>query len=333
MKKRLAQSTAPPSKDAAVMSALGKNLPRNGWDARTLRSRAAESANREPQLNPVPSCPAKMLERIEVAKRSIAQDKARAVKQGREYAPVFYPLGFTDTAVAIFERLAGDANMEHVWQTLTSMFDDTRRLPDTWAFADFCYQTIGVWEHSPKRTRAEHKRYFQQIADDLTDVASRVVCEPEFGAIGSIGATVSPLEMVGDDMLEWLLEAMNADPIDGKIIKTQKGAVGYLRFSLAEVIPDLFSYAEWMAATARRIAMQPSIGGRPHRDTAHRTFFIKHLSKWFRDHFGRPMHEVVAGVASALFDEAVTADTVRKAVQSEPDVSIPFRHGKLPLPE
>lgn len=315
------------------MKKIAQNTDPDGFVFREFLRNRTCGVNKKAKLNPVPSCPAKMLERVEVAKRSIEQDKERAKKQGREYRPVFSLIGFNETSVAIFERLACDANMERVWQTLAKIFDDTERQADTYAFANFCYQNIGIWEFSPKRTRAEHTRYFEQIADDLIDVVTRIVCEPEFGAMGQIGARVRCLEMVHDDALVWLMEQMDADPIDGRYIKSEEDAVGHLRFCLADIIPDLYSYAEWIATNARRIATQPSISNRPRRDSAQRTFFVKHLSKWFNDRFGKPMHEVVAGVASALFEEVVTADNVRKAVRSKPDVSIPFRRGKPPFPE
>ena len=320
-----------------VMHRVAQRFSRDGLTTQTLQSKGYDVAAFSQRARPVPSCPKAMLERIDVARRSIAEAKERARKQGREYLPVFALFGFTEVAVAIFERLAYDANMEDAWRALAKIFDDTqpptKRQRDTWAFADFCYQTIGVWEFSPRRSPAEHKRYFEQIADDVLSVAARVVCEPEFGMIGTMAANVSSLEMVGDDHLKGLLEEMDADPIDGRYIKSEKEAIDYLRFCLGDIIPDLYHYAEWIAENARRIAAQPSISDRPHRDTAQRTFFVRHLSKWFRERFDQPMHEVVAGVASALFDEAVTADTVRKAVESMPEVSSPFRRGKLPLPE
>ena len=327
------QDGATGSQAEQVMHRVAQRFSRDGLTAKALQSGGKGIAASSQKARPVPSCPKAMLERIDVAKRHIEDAKERARKQGREYVPVFHALGFTEVAVAIFERLACNTNMEKVWRALATVFDDSKRMPDTWAFADFCYQNVGVWEFSPRRSPAEHKRHFEQIADDMMSVAARVVCEPEFGMLGTVAASVSPLEMVGDDHFRWLLEQMDADPIDGRYIKSDKDAISYLRFCLADIIPDLYRYAEWIAANARRIAAQPSISDRPHRETAQRTFFVKHLSKWFRDRFDRPMHEVVAGVASALFDEVVTADTVRKAVNNEAEVSIPFRRGKLPLPE
>lgn len=332
------ETQASGSEDAAnerrdFMQRVAQRFRPDGWTARTLRDSRTVGATDDRRMRPVPSCPATMLARIKVAKQSIKDNKARARKQGREYFPDFSPISFTELAVSIFERLACNPNMENVWVMLATIFDDAKRPPDTWAFSDFCYQTIGVWECSPRRSPAEHKEYFEQIADDVLSVAGRIVCEPEFGMIGSMAATVSPLEMVKNDALKWLMENMDADLIDGHYIKSEKDAISYLRFCLADVIPDLYDYAEWIATNARRIAAQPSISDRPHRETAQRTFFVKHLSKWFRDRFDKPMHEVVARVASALFDEAVTADTVRKAVNSGAEVSSPFRRGKVPLPD
>lgn len=282
-------------------------------------------------MKPVPAAPEAIAKRIAVAKQSIENDKQRALQQGREYYPHFGPLSFTEDAIRIFEQLACNPNMESAWMQLNKIFDDTKRQPDSWAFADFCYQTIGAWRFSPKRTPGEHKEHFEKIANDLRDVVGRIIFEPEFGMIGQIAATVRSTEMVKDDAIEWLLDTINADPIDGKYIKDEKDAVSYLRFCLADVIPDLYEYAEWIAKRAERIAAQQSISERPNRESAERTFFIKHLSKWFRDKFHKPMHEVVASVASALFDEVVTAETVRKAAKSEPEVSFPFRRGKVPL--
>ncbi len=147
----------------------------------------ASATVRPPPLKrrvPCSSCPGTMLGRIDVAKRYIEDDKERARQQACEYVPVFGPLGFTELAVAIFERLACNANMEQAWRTLAKVFDDTKLQPDTWAFADFCYQNIRYQEFSPRRSPAEHKRYFEQIADDVMSVATRVVCEPEFGMLG-----------------------------------------------------------------------------------------------------------------------------------------------------
>lgn len=273
-----------------------------------------------------------MRKRIQVAKQSIENDKARAAQHGREYRQFFSPISFTDDAIAVFERLACNPNMEPVWKVLSKLFDDAKRPPDTWQFADFCYQNLGIWKHSPRRTPAEHARHFGQIAEDVMNVAARIVVEPEFGMIGQLAASVSSVEMVTDKDLEWLIETMDASLVDGYYIESDEDAIRYLRSSLHDVIPDLYRYAEWIAANAKRIAAQAPISERPNRGTAQRTFFVKHLSKWFREKFKIPMHEVVAGVASALFDEEVTADTVQKAVQRSGEVSIPFRRGKLPLP-
>lgn len=282
-------------------------------------------------MKPVSSAPEAIIKRIAVAKQSIENDKERARKQGRKYLPFFGPLGFTEESVRIFEVLACNPNMEAAWEKLNKVFDDTRRQPDTWRFADFCYQTIGAWQFSPIRTPAEHKEHFEKIANDLRDVVWRIISEPEFGMIGQMAATVRSTEMIKNDDLKWLLDTINADPIDGTYIKDEKAAVSYLRFCLGDLIPELHVYAEWIAKKAERIAAQPSISDRPNRDSAQRTFFVKHLSKWFRDKFSKPMHEVVAEVASALFNEVVTADTVRKAVKNQPEVSFPFRRGEAPL--
>jgi hypothetical protein len=282
-------------------------------------------------MKPVSSVPPAMLRRIEVAKESIATAREKARAQGREYRPFFGPLGFDQDAVDIFETLASHSEMQGVWERLSDLFDDTKRPPDTWRFANFCSDTISTWKCSPKRSPAEHREYFERIADDIMSVALRIIGEPEFGCLGSMAARVSVLDMISDDAIRWLMKTTDSDPIDGEYIKDEKGAVSYFRFSMDEVIPNLYAYANWIASDARRIAGQPSISGRPHKGSAQRTFFIKHLSKWFRDSFGKPMHEVVAGVASALFDDEVTADTVRKAAKAEPEVFSQFRRGKVPL--
>ena len=282
-------------------------------------------------MRPVHSAPTAMIERVRVAKNSIENAKARAKSQGRKYLPHFGPLSFTEDAVRIFETLACHPEMENVWQALAHVFDDTKRRPDTWAFSDTCYQTIGMWNYSPRRTPAEHKEYFEKIASDLMNVVGRIICEPEFGTLGMMAARVSSLEMVSDETLKWLIDTLGADLIENQYIKTEKEAVSYMRFCLGDVIPQLYDYAEWIAKNSLRISAQQSISDRPNRPSAQRTFFIKHLSKWFNDRFSKPMHEVVAGVASALFDEVVTADTVRKAAKTGPEVSSPFRRGKLPL--
>jgi hypothetical protein len=281
-------------------------------------------------MKSVTSAPAVLLQRIETAKQSIEGDKQRAREQGREYVPVFGPVGYTEEAVAIFVRLSSHPEMQRVWKTLSGVFDDAKRSPDTLAFANFCYQTIGVWRFSPKRTPAEHKHHFDKIAHDIRDVVRRIVTEPEFGMIGQVAARVNSLDSIGDGDIAWLMEQIGANPVDGRFIKNEKDAVSYVRFCLSDLFPDLYEYGEWIAEKAERIASQPSISERPNRESAERTFFVRHLSRWFRENFGKPMHEAVAGVACALFDEAVTADNVRKIVGNQPEVSTPSRRGKSP---
>ena len=271
-----------------------------------------------------------MLDALRSAQDGIAVDKAYAAKRGFQYHDVGGPLGYEAIDVEVFECLASHPDMDSAWRALAKVFDDSKTHPDTKAFAQFCGQVRKTWNSSPKRTAAEHKAHFLKIADEFETAVLQIMREPEFGAMGQVLANVSPAKMMREDQIEWLIDEIRASPEDDEFIKAGDGSA-YVRFCLTQAVPTLYQQSLWISEQAKLIAERPSISERPHRDSAERTYFVRHLSNWFDKHHGGRMHEVVACVASALFNDATTADNVRKLVGKDSEVSPLYPGRKVPF--
>lgn len=224
-------------------------------------------------------------------------------------------------------KLRDHPEMPEVWRALRRPFGDDDHLYAQ--FARKCMHIRNEWNFAPKRTPAEHKRHFEGIAADLMDVVNRIVVEPSFGRFSTIPASLSPVRLVSDDAIEDLIANLDAMPADGVITK-EEDEISYTRFQLEMTFPDLHRYARWIADKAISIAEEGPASDRPHRDSAARTYFVRTLSRWLQKTTGGRMHETVAAVASALFDEPITADHVRKLVETDPEVSLGLNGRKLP---
>ena len=262
-----------------------------------------------------------MLQRLDEVKGIV--ERERKERSEFEAMGVRYPnlghLGYDDLTITLFDRLANSPLMGSVWVALDKHFEYHQERPNATAFAHACNEAYKTWSWTVKRTSSEHKRYYEELASNLVQMAEQLALDPAFGAVGQMSAHLQPLRLEEESELEEYFEELL--PEEGANI------VFYLT---QEVFPGFVEHSRRLAKRALEIATQPPLSQRPRAREAHRIFFVKGLSKWFEHHFKKPFHgkyEVIAAVGSALFPEferTLTADDVSKAAKLKPEVSIKF---------
>ena len=249
--------------------------------------------------------PKAALEQLRLARVFVETQKNEAAARGVVYKPK--PVGWfwPETRVHIIEKLCSEGDMDNAWKTLRKVFDDDKDEPDSGVFVCTCAYYYDYWKLAKRRTPAEHREYFQQIAKDLMDVAKRIVSEPEFGSLGMMGeAHASIVQMLDDEKIGRFMNWIEALP-DGR-----SG-----RLFLMQLMPGFLPYATWLSERAEELGSQPPISARPNRQSAHRVFFQKKLAQWFETNFGEPMLNVVTPATNAIFRSNVSRRTVRGVVR------------------
>ncbi len=255
-----------------------------------------------------------MIEKFKQAKKVVETERVEALeakKLGLRY-PHLGLSGYDQTTITLFERLVEQPCMDAAWVTLSKIFDDAKKPPDTVCFANACNAIYKTWLHSPPKKPKEHQQHYVSLARDLVAIANKLAIDPEFGACGEVPARLSVVDMLDDDAIGELLDRLESNADCDGVTKTE-----FARMYLDDVIPNFYEQARSLAIRCLHAAADLPASRQAGRATAGRIFFEQNLLCWFDSYLGKSFrgHDaVVADVASALFIEfdPVSGDSVRK---------------------
>jgi hypothetical protein len=205
----------------------------------------------------------------------------------------------------LLERLLTDQRMRDVWLSLDrrkKTDDDARRF---WMMCDSC---IVGWRGEPKISQNERIAILESIQDSAAKLQSNMHLLKDFN-LYSINA------LIDTETIEWLLETLNANLSDFDNAK----AVEYAKFCLSDVTPKLDTVLMDIHSKAEAAKQETVTVKKPNSENAGIHYFVRHLSSYFLDYYGQPLHESVATTTSVVLQiDNIDSDYVRKLVKLLP---------------
>jgi hypothetical protein len=196
-----------------------------------------------------------------------------------------------------------DLRMASVWRSLG------RRVKNESEFLDFwyeCERAILGWLGARKLSSSQRKEFFLKIHKHASEL-SKMMCETEeFFNYSTAG-------LICSESLESLLTTLNAEPCKSE---TDVSDEELTRFFIAEGAPSIHHILNDIADKAIQFAQNPPLVRKPNSENAPVHYFIRSLSRYLKEKYGQPLHDVVAGTASVVFEQPdINFDYVHKLVR------------------
>lgn len=178
-------------------------------------------------------------------------------------------------------QLIESPQMSCAWRALSRI--PAFGIQDVYEFLDNCLAPIAFYDSAPRLTPTEHRRRYVRVASAARNLASVLATDLEF------------YDLQHPAMFECTDKTICADvAVSG--------------------VPKVATLLEEIAQRSIEVAQSGPPSRKPNAKGAKRAYFIAHLSDHLRESYGKPLHEVVAAVASTLFEDDVSADLVKKIV-------------------
>ena len=199
-------------------------------------------------------------------------------------------------------KLITDINMKKAWQAISTRKSNDN---DFFHFVLACNQGVMGWRGDQKLTKAEHKKYYQKInnlASGLSELMSNAALFHQY----------LPYKL-NNKAASWLFSALNQGH---DLDNNEDYNASYTNFLLRQVLPDLQSLLGDIAKKATQFSCEQPTVLKPNsksEDPAAQ-YFIRSLSKYLKNKYGLPLHEVVAATAGVVFEQSFENDTIRRLV-------------------
>lgn len=204
--------------------------------------------------------------------------------------------------IQTLEKLLTEMGAKKIWKSLGKRIKTDYEYEHFWmACVDAKAGGIKVY----KRTKAEHKKHFLRINKIATEL-SRLLLETN----ELIYYPVSNL--ISEDRIKQLRSNLKTD-------KSEQ----HIRSYLNETIPDIRAILNNIAVEAEKISETTPLVKKPNSKNSDTTknsaipYFTRSLSRYLKDKYNHPLHEVVAATARIVFDDTtIEADYVGKLLRS-----------------
>lgn len=194
----------------------------------------------------------------------------------------------------VLEKLLTDIDMEIVWVTLDKEVNDKYAYQHFWLA---CVDTIAGGRRAYQRSKTEHRKHFQEIKKNAFALTQLIAETQEM-------YSYEITKLISDERINQLYKNLEV-PID----KDKR----YARLHLNGLIPSIQAILYNISIRAEEISNEEPLVKKPKSDRAAIHYFVKHLSRYFKTQFGKPLHVVVAATTRVVFnDSAIDADLVSK---------------------
>lgn len=198
--------------------------------------------------------------------------------------------------IEVLEKLLTHAEMKTAWTNLGKVKKDNYGYEQFW---HACMDAIAGGRRANQRSGAEHRKHFQNIKE--------------------CASTLTKLLEETDEMYSFLItELISDDRIDQlrrKLHVSSDSNIQHIRSHLDSVIPSIQAILYNISISAEKISGVEPLAKKPNSDKATIHYFIRHLSRYLKNQYGKPLHVVVAATTHVVFDDLdINADYVRKIV-------------------
>lgn len=201
-------------------------------------------------------------------------------------------------------KLITDLNMAPAWASLASRVKDDAQLLYFW---HQCEKGILGWRGAQKLSPNQRRDFYLKIHRQAFELSQLINEADEFN-------NYSCAELLSTDSLNALRNVLNLE------IRRSGGEdnVNELtRFFLAEGTPSIHHLLNDIAAKALQFSQERPLVRKPKSENAALHHFVRELSRYLKEEYGTPLHEVVAATAGVIFDQpGIDLDYVSKLVRN-----------------
>lgn len=204
-------------------------------------------------------------------------------------------------------RLATKADMEALWKSLDRHLWRARAIRPDRNHGDYVADFLGIcggarrhftvpWLTTPESEKRKEMERIETLALQLADLLDQTNSPLNYVKFAYVPQTWSDDMSTQDVMWHGFISGVREDR-----------STGSLRPS--DVLRDL-------AKTAHCATHFRALVPKPNSKTAARTYFIQEVTKYLKDQYRQPLHNVVALAAQAYFDdEQISVETVKDALR------------------
>lgn len=194
-------------------------------------------------------------------------------------------------------RLLTDLRMKSVWKALEKRVANER---DYHAFVNACEHFITAWRGDNKRTAAERRAMFQEVAAAAANLQSLLCLCSEFD-------DYSIKKLIDEEKIQWFIDVLPARNTDD---------AWYASACLSEIIPSVQDVLQDIAQRATEYGEMEPVVKKPNSSNAQIHYFVRCLSNYCVRRYQQPLHEVVAITTAVVFGtQDLDSDYVRKIVK------------------
>lgn len=230
---------------------------------------------------------------------SCSEEQKRELCARFHDAFLLFPL---NEQIQILEKLLTEMEAKKIWKSLG------KRITNDYEYEQFWYACMEAKAGGARvynRTKSEHTKHFLKIKEMASKLSGLLLETNEL-----IYYPVSNL--ISEDRIKQLRSNLKTD-------KSEQ----HIRSYLNETIPDIQAILNNIAVEAEKISETMPLVKKPNSINSDTTknsaipYFIRSLSRYLRDKYNQPLHEVVAATARIVFDGiTIEADYVRKLLKS-----------------
>lgn len=200
--------------------------------------------------------------------------------------------------IEVLEKLLTDTEMKTAWTNLGKVMKDIYGYEQFW---HACMDAIAGGRRTNQRSGAEHRKKFQNIKE-YASALNKLLEETD--EMYSFPIT----ELISDDRIDQLRMKLH--------VSSDKN-IQHTRSHLDSVIPSIQAILYNIAIRAEEISKIEPLVKKPNSDNSSIHYFVRYLSGYLRNQYGKPLHVVVAATAHVVFnDPIINPDYVGKIVAS-----------------
>jgi hypothetical protein len=222
----------------------------------------------------------------------------------------FYWLGAAEQ-LKILEKLISNPAMQDVWEKLERRANSFKPLMSLHGgktcgrnLFGACVEAESDWGSTPKMTRTQSRKFYDNIASLSLQLAELLVDE-------SSPDLVEVRRFINKESRTHFVKELEQDGHE-----LWYGFDGYLDYLLSELLGTVPGILLQLHKRALEQAKTPVAISQPNSPSAKVNFFIRWLSNYFTKSYGQPLHSHVASVTNVLLGSDVDEDRVRALIRS-----------------
>ena len=208
-------------------------------------------------------------------------------------------------SIELLQKLITEQRMKTVWDLISKRVETEHEFVVFWSL---CNRIIKDWPRTLKLSNKQHKEYYKKIHDYARILSELIQNSTEFHPD-------SYILNLDSGTIQKLLEDLDSSFLHEFEDKADSIDIDFARAYLFDVIPSTYDVLDDIATKALTLSEEKPLVPKLNSEYSHIHFFVRSLSAYLQESYGKPLHEVVATTTEVIFDpKEISADYVRKLV-------------------